>query len=32
MMDHFEEKSGNKYLILDDVHGNKEIWRSLGRY
>ena len=25
MMDHFEEKSGNKYLILDDVHGNKEI-------
>ena len=22
---HFEEKSGNKYLVLDDVDENKEV-------
>ena len=22
---HFEEKSGNKYLVLDDVNENKEV-------
>ena len=25
MIGHFEEKSGNKYLVLDDVNENKEI-------
>ena len=24
MIGHFEEKSGNKYLVLDDVSKNKE--------
>ena len=35
MIGHFEEKSGNKYLVLDDVNEKqrsfKKIWRSLGR-
>ena len=25
MIGHFEEKSGNKYLALDDVNENKEV-------
>ena len=25
MIGHFEEKSGNKYLVLDDVDENKEV-------
>ena len=25
MIGHFEEKSGNKYLVLDDVNENKEV-------
>ena len=25
MIDHFEEKSGNKYLVLDDVNEHKEV-------
>ena len=33
---HFEEKNGNKYLVLDDVNENKEVsqkkQRSLGRF
>ena len=25
MIGHFEEKSGNKYLVLNDVNENKEV-------
>ena len=25
MIGHFEEKNGNKYLVLDDVNENKEV-------
>ena len=25
MLSHFEEKSENKYLVLDDVNENKEV-------
>ena len=25
MIGHFEEKNGNKYLVLDDVTENKEV-------
>ena len=25
MIGHFEEKNGNKYLVLDDIDENKEI-------
>ena len=25
MIRHFEEKNGSKYLVLDDVDGNKEV-------
>ena len=25
---HFEEKSGNKYLVLDDVNENKEVLKK----
>ena len=25
MIGHFEKKSGNKYLVLDDVNENKEV-------
>ena len=28
MIGHFEEKDGNKYLVLDDVYGNKEVLRK----
>ena len=27
MIGHFEEKNGNKYLVLDDVDENKEVSR-----
>ena len=29
MIGHFEEKNGNKYLILDDVDENKEIKKKI---
>ena len=35
MIGHFEEKLGNKYLVLDDIDKQrsfKEIWRGLGKY
>ena len=25
---HFEEKNGNKYLILDSTNENKEVWKK----
>ena len=25
---HFEEKSGNKYLVLDDVNENREVLKT----
>ena len=25
MIDHFKEKNGNKYLVLDDIDENKEV-------
>ena len=25
MIDHFEEKNGNKYLVLDDVNEHREV-------
>ena len=25
MIGHFEEKNGNKYLVLDDINENKEV-------
>ena len=28
MIGHFEEANGNKYLVLDDVDGNKEVLRK----
>ena len=28
MIRHFEEKSENKYLVLDDVDENKEVWKK----
>ena len=28
MIGHFEEKNGNKYLVLDDVDENKEVIRK----
>ena len=28
MIGHFEEKSGNKYLVLDDVDENKEVLKK----
>ena len=28
MIGHFEEKSGNKYLVLDDVNENKEVLKK----
>ena len=26
--EHFEEKNGNKYLILDSTNENKEVWKK----
>ena len=28
MIGHFEEKSGNKYLVLDDVNENKKVLKK----
>ena len=28
MIGHFEEKNKNKYLVLDDVDENKEVWKK----
>ena len=28
MIVHFEEKNDNKYLVLDDVDENKEVWKK----
>ena len=28
MIGHFEEKNENKYLVLDDVDGNKEVFKK----
>ena len=28
MIDHFEEKIKNKYLVLDDVDENKKVWKK----
>ena len=32
MIGHFEEKRGNKYLILDDVDQNKKFWRNMKKF
>ena len=29
MIGHFEEKNENKYLVLDNVYENKEVWEML---
>ena len=29
---HFEEKSGNKYLVLDDVDENKEVTKNMKKF
>ena len=29
MIGHFEEKNGNKYLVLDDVNENKEVSKKI---
>ena len=31
MIGHFEEKSRNKYLVLDDVNENKEVSKRYGK-
>ena len=31
MIGHFEEKSGNKYLVLDDVDENKEVSKKYNK-
>ena len=31
MIGHFEEKSENKYLVLDDVDENEEVWEGIKR-
>ena len=28
MVGHFGEKNGNKYLVLDDLDENKEVWQK----
>ena len=28
MVGHFGEKNGNKYLVLDDLDENKEVWKK----
>ena len=32
MIGHFEEKSGNKYLVLDDVNENKEASKNMKKF
>ena len=29
MIGHFQEKNENKYLVLDDVDENKEVWEGV---
>ena len=29
MIGHFEEKNGNKYLLLDDAYENKEVSKNM---
>ena len=31
MVGHFKEKNGNKYLVLDDVDVNKEVWKKYNK-
>ena len=28
MIGHFEQKNENKYLVLDDLDENKEVWKK----
>ena len=32
MIGHFEEKNGNKYLVLDDVDENKEVSKNMKKF
>ena len=32
MIDHFEEKNENKYLVLDDVNKNKEVSKNMEKF
>ena len=32
MISHFEEKSENKYLVLDDVDENKEVSKNMKKF
>ena len=32
MIGHFEEKSGNKYLVLDDIDENKEVSKNIKKF
>ena len=32
MIGHFEEKSGNKYLVLNDVDENKEVSKNIKKF
>ena len=32
MIDHFEEKNENKYLVLDDVDENKEVSINMKKF
>ena len=32
MIDQFEEKNGNKYLVLDDVDENKEVSKNMKKF
>ena len=32
MIGHFEEKSGNKYLAVDDVNGNKKVSKNMKKF
>ena len=32
MIGHFEEKSENKYLVLDDVDENKEVSKNMNKF
>ena len=32
MIGHFEEKRGNKYLVLDDIDENKEVSKNIKKF
>ena len=32
MIGHFEEKRGNKYLVLDDIDENKEVSKNIKQF